>query len=102
MYIDILDNIVNKYNNTYHKTVNMKPVDVKSNTYINSGKETNNKDPKFKVGDNVRISKYKNIFAKNYVPNWSEEDFVIKKVKNNVPWIYVISDLNGGETVGTF
>ena len=58
----------------------MKPVDVKTSTYIDSSKEINNKDPKFKVGDIVRISKYKNIFAKRYVPNWSEEVFVIKKV----------------------
>ena len=56
------------------------------NTYINTSKEINNKDPKFKVGDHVRISKYKNIFAKGYMPNWSEEVFIIKKVKNTVPW----------------
>ena len=68
----------------------MKPVDVKSNTYIESSKEIINKHPKFKVGDTVRISKYKNIFAKGYTPNWSEEIFVIKKVKNTVPWINVI------------
>ena len=76
VYIDKLNDIVNKYNNTYHKVIKMKPVDIKSNTYINSGKEINDKDPKFKVGNNVRISKYKNIFAKGYVPNWSEEVFV--------------------------
>ena len=68
----------------------MKPVDVKSNTYIESSKEIFNKYPKFKAGDTVRISKYKNIFAKGYAPNWSEEIFVIKKVKNVVPWINVI------------
>ena len=95
MYIDKLDDIVNKYNNTYHRTIKMKPVHVKSNTYVNPSKEINDKDPNFKIGDNVRISKYKNIFAKGYVPNWSEEVFVIKKVKNTVPWTYVISDLNG-------
>ena len=93
--IDKLDDIANKYNNTYHSTINMKPFDVKSNTYIDSSKEINNKDPKFKIGDIVRISKYKNIFAKGYVPNWSEEVFVIKKVRNTVPWTYVISDLKG-------
>ena len=71
----------------------MKPVDVKSNTYIDSSKEINDKDPKFKIGDIVRISKYKNIFAKSYVSNCSEEDFEIKKVKNTVPWTYVITDL---------
>ena len=64
VYIDKLDDIVNKYNNTYHSTIKMKPVDVKSNTYIDSSKEINNKDPKFKIGDIVRISKYKNIFAR--------------------------------------
>ena len=60
------------------------------------------KDPKFKIGDIVRIWKYKNIFAKDYVPIWSEEVFVIKKVKNNVLWIFVISDLKGEEIVGSF
>ena len=79
----------------------MKPVDVKDNTYIDFKKEINNKDPKFKVGDHVKISKYKNIFAKGYMPNWSEEIFVIKKIKNTVPWAYVINDLNG-ENIGTF
>ena len=72
----------------------MKPVDVKSNTYINFNKEINDQDPKFKIGNIVRISKYKNVFAKGYVPNWSEEVFVIKKIKSTFPWIYVISDLN--------
>ena len=102
VYIDKLDDIVDKYNNTYHTTIKMKPIDVKDNTYINANKEINNKDPKFKVGDHVRISKYKNIFAKGYMPNWSEEVFVIKKVKNTIPWTYVISDLNGEEIIGTF
>ena len=80
----------------------MKPIDVKDNTYFNTSKEINNKDPKFKVGDRVRISKYKNIFAKDYTPNWSEEVFVIKKVKNTLLWIYIINDLNGEEITGTF
>ena len=79
----------------------MKPVDVKSNTRIDSNKEVNDNDPKFKVVDHVRISKYKNIFAKGYTPNWSEEVFVIKKVKNTVPSTYVIKDLNGEEIIGT-
>ena len=79
VYIDKLDDIVDEYNNTYHTTIKMKPIDVKDNTYINTCKEINNKDPKFKVGDHVRISKYKNIFAKGYIPNWSEEVFFIKK-----------------------
>ena len=102
IYIDKLDDIVNKYKNTYHSTIKMKPVDVKSNTYIDSSKEINNKDPKIKIGDTVRILKYKKIFAKGYTPNWSEEVFLIKKVKNTVSWTYVINDLNGEEIVGTF
>ena len=73
----------------------MKPADVKDNTYIDFSKKINDKDPKFKVGGHVRISKYKNIFAKGWIPNWSEEIFVIEKGKNTVPWTYVISDLNG-------
>ena len=79
MYIDKLDDIVNEYNNTYHRTIKMKPVDVKDNTYIDSMQHSNDKDPKFKVVDHVRISKYKNIFAKGYTPNWSEEIFIINK-----------------------
>ena len=102
VYIDKLDDIVDEYNNTYHATTKMKPIDVKDNTYINTSKETNNKDSKFKVGDHVRMSKYKNIFAKGYMPNWSEEVFVIKKIKNTVPRTYVINDLNGEEVIGTF
>ena len=102
VYIDKLDDIINKYNNTYHSTVKMKPVDVKPSAYIESSKEINYQDPKFKIGDMVRVSKYKNIFAKGYVPNWSEEIFVIKKVKNTVPWAYIASDLKGEEFVGTF
>ena len=93
---------MNKYNNTYHTTIKMKPIDDKDNTYINTDKEVNDKDPKFKVGNHVRISKYKNIFAKGYTPNWSEEVFLIKEVKNRVPWTYVIIDLNGEEIIGTF
>ena len=69
---------------------------------IDFDKENNKEGPKFKVGDNVRTSKYKNIFSKDYVPNWSEEVFVITKVKNTLSWTYVISDLNGEEIVGTF
>ena len=80
----------------------MKLFDIKWNTYIGSSKETNNEDSKFKIGDIVRISKCKNIFAKGYTPNWSEEVFVIKKFKNYVLWTYVINDLNGEEIVWTF
>ena len=102
VYIDKLDDVVDEYNNTYHTTIKMKPIDVKRNTYINTSKEINNKDPKFKVGDRVRVSKYKNIFAKGDMPNWSEEVFVIKKVKNTILWTYVINDLNGAEIIGLF
>ena len=80
----------------------MKPVDVNSSTYIDSSKENNEKDPKFKIGDLVRLSKYKNNFAKGYTLNWSEKVLVIKNVKNTVLWAYVINDLNGEEIVGTF
>ena len=80
----------------------MKPIDVKDNTYIDFGKEVDNNDHKFKVSDHVRISKYKNIFSKGYTPNWSEEVFLIKRIKNTVPWTYVIDDLNGEEIAGTF
>ena len=100
--IDKLDSIVNKYNNTYHSTVKMNSVDVKSSAYIDFNKEINKEDTKFEVVDHVRISKYKNIFAKGYVSNWSEEVFVIKKVKNSVPCTNFISDLNDQEFVGTF
>ena len=86
VYIDKLDDIVDEYNNTYHTTIKMKPIDVVDNTYINAAKEINNKDPKFKVGNHIGISKYKNIFAKGYMPNWT----------------YVINDLNGEEITGTF
>ena len=80
----------------------MKPVDVKDNAYVDSKKEVNGKDPKFNIGDHVRISKYKNNFAKVYTPNWCEEVFIVSKIKNTVPWTYVINDLNGEEIIGTF
>ena len=99
VYIDKLDDIVNEYNSTYHRTIKMKPIDVKDNTCINTDKEVNDKDPKFKVEDHVRISKYKKIFAKGYTPNWSEEIFVIKRVKNAVPSTYIINDVNGEEII---
>ena len=102
VYIDKLDKIVDEYNNTFHKAIKMKPVDVKYNTYINFVKEINDKDPKLKVGDHVRISKYKNVFTKGYMPNWSEEVFISSKIKNSVPWTYIINDLNGEEIVETF
>ena len=102
MYIDKLDDIVKECNNKYHTSIKMKSIDVKDNTYVDFKKEVGNKDPKFKVGDHVRISKYKNIFVKGYTPNWSEKRFVIKKVRNTVPWTYVINDLNDKEIISTF
>ena len=102
MCIDKLDDIANEYSNTYRRTIKMKPIDVKDNTYINIDKEFSDKDLKFKVSDHVRISKYKKKLAKGYTPNWSEEIFVIQGIKNTVLWTYVINDLNGEEIIGTF
>ena len=102
VHIGKLDDLVDEYNNTYHRATKMRPIDVNDNAYINIDKELNDNDPKFKVGDHVRISKYKNIFAEGYNPNWSEELFVIKEIKNTVPWTYVINDHNGEEIIGTF
>ena len=82
VYFDVLDDIIDKYNNTYHKTIKMKLTDVKSDSYAKCDVDSNDKDPKFKIIDRVRIS---NIFAKVYTPNWSEEVFVISKIKNKVP-----------------
>ena len=83
-YIDKLDNINKEYSKTYHKSIKMKPVDVKDNTYIDFKKEINDKNPKFKVGDHVRISKYKNIFTKWFMPNWSEESFLMILMVNKL------------------
>ena len=103
VYIDRLDDIVNKYNSTHHSTIKMMyDVDVKSNPHIDSSQEINKKGPKFKIGNNARISKYKTVFAKGYTTNWSEEVFVIKSVKTTVLLTYVISHLNVEEIVGTF
>ena len=93
-YIGKFDDIV-RYNNIYHSTIKTKLIDVKSNTYIDSNKEINNKKSKIKVGDIVRISKYKNVFAK-------VKKLIFKKAKNTEPWTYVINDLNGEESAGTF
>ena len=89
----MLDDIVNRYNNTVHRTIKMKPIDVTSDSYAEFNQDSNKKDPKLKVGAHVRISKYKNIFAKGYTPNWSEEVFVVSKIKNAVSWTYVINEL---------
>ena len=102
VYIDKVDDIVNACDNTYHTTIKMKPVDVKDNASIDSSKEVNYKNCKFKVGDHLRIKKNIYNFAKGYTPNWSEELFVIKEVKNTVPWTYVINNLNVDEIIRTF
>ena len=102
VYNDVLHDIVNKYNNTVHRTIKMKPIDVTGDSYVECNKDFNKKGPKFKVGDRVRLSKYKNIFVKGYVPNWSEEVFIVNRIKNTVPWTYTISDLNGEKVIGTF
>ena len=83
---DVLNYIIDEYSNTYHKTIKTKPINVKNDSFDEYNKESNERDPTFKVVDHVRISKYDNIFAKRYVPNWNEEIFVVKKTKNTVPW----------------
>ena len=89
-------------NNTVHRTIKMKPIEITSDSYAEYNKDSNEKDPKSKVGDHVRISKYKNIFVKGYAPNWSEEVFGVSKTKNTVPWTTAISDLNGEEVTRSF
>ena len=88
VYFNDLDDIVKDYNNTIHNSIKMKPKDVKNDSFIENIKESNKEDPKFEVGDHVRISKYKNIFSKEYTPNWSEEIFIINKIQNTIPWTY--------------
>ena len=101
VYYDVLDDVVNKYNNTKHSTIKMKPIDVKNKkgVYID---EHNEKDSKFKVGDRVRISRYKNIFAKRYAPNWSSEIFIVDKINDTVTYTYNLKDLNAEEIIGSF
>ena len=101
VYYDVLDDVVNKYNNTKHSTIKMKPIDIKNNerVYID---EHNEKDSKFKVGDRLRISRYKNIFAKGYAPNWSSEIFIVDKINDTVSYTYNLKDLNGEEIIGSF
>ena len=100
VYFDVLDDIANKYNNTVHRTMKIKPIDVTSDSYAEYNEDSNVRKPQFKVGDRVRISKYKNTFAKGYTQNWSGEVFVISKIKDTVPWTYVISNLNGEKIAG--
>ena len=87
---------------TVHKTTKIKSIDVNGDSYAEYNENPNKKDPRFKVGDHVRISKYKNIFAEGYAPNWSEEAFVVSKIKNTVPWTYVINGLSGEKITGSF
>ena len=101
VYFDDLNDIVDKYNNTYHRTIKMKPVNVKSDSYAKYNVDSNDRDPKFTIGNHARVSKYKHICSKGYPSNWSEEVFVILK-KKPVPWTYVSSDLNGEKIVGIF
>ena len=102
VYYDVLDDVVNKYNNTKHNTIKIKPIDVGDNNkrvYID---EHNEKNSRFKVGHRVRISKFKNIFAKGYAPNWSSEIFIVDKVNDTVPYTYGLKDLNDEEIIGSF
>ena len=111
VYYDVLDDVVNKYNNTKHSTIKMKLIDVgdttKSSSLERNNKrvyidEHNEKDSRFKVGDRVRISKFKNIFAKGYAPNWSSEIFIVDKVNDTVPYTYNLTDLNDEEIIVSF
>ena len=102
VYFDALDDIVNIYNNTVHRIVKMKPVDITSDSYAECNEDSNVTKPKFKVADHVKISIYKNIFAVGYTQNWSEEAFVVSKIKDTVPWTYVISDMTGEPITGSF
>ena len=102
VYYDVLDDVVSKYNNTKHSTIKMKPKDVKNDNkrvYID---EHNEKRSRFKVGDRVRISKFKNIFVKGYTPNWSKKIFIVNKINDAVPYTYNIKDLNDEEIIGSF
>ena len=101
VYYDVLDDVVNKYNNTKHSTIKMKPIDVKNNkiVYID---EHNEKDSRFKLGARVRISKFKNIFAKRHTPNWSKQIFIVDKMNDTAPYTYNIKDLNDEEIRGSF
>ena len=110
LYYDVLDDVVNEYNNTEHNTIKMKPKDVKNDTTKSSAiarnnrvyiDEHNKKNARYNVGDRVRISKFKNIFAKGYTPNWSREIFIVDKINDTVPYTYNLKDLNG-EEIGSF
>ena len=101
VYYDVLDDVVSEYNNTKHSTIKMKPKDAKNNkrVYID---EHNENSARFNVGDRVRISQSKNIFAKRYTPNWSREILIVDKINDTVPYKYNFKDLNGEEVIGSF
>ena len=80
----------------------MKPIDITSGSYAEYNEDSNITKPKFKAAGYVRISKYKNIFAKGYTQNWLEKVFIVTKIKNTVPWTYVVNDLNGEPIPGSF
>ena len=102
VYYDVLDDVVSKYNNTKYSTIKMKPTDVGNNNKIVYIDEHNEKRSRFKVGDRVRISKFKNIFNKGYTPNWSKEIFIVDKINDTVPYMYNIKYLNDEEIIGSF
>ena len=98
-YFDVLDDIIDKYNNTFHKTIEIKPIDFKSDSYAEYNVDSDEKSPKFKVSDRVRISKYKNIFAKECT--LKKKFSLLAKLKMQFHGL-VINDLNGREIVETF
>ena len=102
VYFDVLNNIVNKYNNTVHRSNKIKPIDVTTDSYAEYNEDSNVTKPEFKVGDRVRNLKYKNVFAKGYTQNWSQEFVIIRKIKNKIPWTYVISDINAEPIARSF
>ena len=111
VYYDVLDNVVNEYNNTKHSTIKMKPKDVKNDKTKSSAiarnkrvyiDEHNEKSARYNVGDRARISKFKNIFAKGYTPNWRREIFIVNKINDTVPHTYNLKDLNDEEIIGNF
>ena len=102
VYYNVLDDIINEYNNTKHSAIKMKPIDVKDDNKRVYIEDHNEKDSRFNVGDKVRISKFKNIFAKGYTPNWSREIFIIKKINDTIPYTYSLKDLNDEEIIGSF
>ena len=102
VYWNVLDDVVAKYNDTINRSIDMKPKDVKTDKKSVYVEQSNDKNARFSVGNRVRISKFKNTFAKGYTPNWSKEIFVVNKIKNTVPWTYELKDLNGEDIIGSF